>query len=207
MGITSRVFVVAMLAATFALGSVAAQAQNVRVRGTIEKLDGNNLTVKSRDGAELKLTLKDNVRVGGVIKASLADIKPDTNVAITSKPRPDGTLEAVELRTFPAGQPFNSFHGDWDLMPNSFMTNGSLQTSVADVDGQVLTVKYKVQGKPDEEKKIVVTPKTIIATTVPGTKEDLKPGLKVFVAGAPKLPDGSLDVAAIQVEKEIPPPQ
>jgi hypothetical protein len=207
MRITSQVFGVAMLAATFALGSVSAQAQNVRVRGAIEKLDGNTLTVKSRDGAELKLALKDNVRVGGVVKASLTDVKPDTNVAITSRPRPDGTLEAVELRIFPAGQPFNSFHGDWDLMPNSFMTNGALQTSVADVDGQVLTVKYKVQGKPDEEKKIIVTPKTIIATTVPGTKDDLKPGLKVFVAGAPKLPDGSLDVAAIQVEKEIPPPQ
>jgi hypothetical protein len=207
MRITSQVFGVAMLAATFALGSVSAQAQNVRVRGAIEKLDGNTLMVKSRDGAELKLVLKDNVRVGGVVKASLTDVKPDTNVAITSRPRSDGTLEAVELRIFPAGQPFNSFHGDWDLMPNSFMTNGSLQTSVADIDGQVLTVRYKVQGKPDEEKKIIVTPKTIIATTVPGTKEDLKPGLKVFVAGAPKLPDGSLDVAAIQVEKEIPPPQ
>jgi hypothetical protein len=207
MRITSQVFVVAMLAATFALSSVSAHAQNVRVRGAIEKLDGNNLMVKSRDGAELKLVLKDNVRIGGVVKASLADVKPDTNVAITSRPRSDGTLEAVELRIAPAGQPFNSFHGDWDLMPNSFMTNGSLQTSVAGVDGQMLTVKYKVQGKPDEEKKIVVTPKTIIATTVAGTKEDLKPGLKVFVAGAPKLPDGSLDVAAIQVEKEIPPPQ
>jgi hypothetical protein len=207
MRITSSVFVVAMLAATCALGPVAAQAQNVRVRGTIEKLDGNNLMVKSRDGAELKLVLKDNVRVGGVVKASMTDVKPDTNVAITSRPRPDGTLEAVELRIFPAGQPFNSFHGDWDLMPNSFMTNGSLQTSIAGVDGQVLTVKYKVKDKPDEEKKITVTPKTIVATTVPGTKADLKPGLKVFVAGAPKLPDGSLDVAAIQVEKEIPPPQ
>jgi hypothetical protein len=207
MRITSQVFVAAVVAGTFALSSVSAQAQNVRVRGVIEKLDGNNLTVKSRDGAELKLALKDNVRIGGVVKAALADVKPDTNVAITSRPRPDGTLEAVELRIFPAGQPFNSFHGDWDLMPNSFMTNGSLQTSVAGVDGQTLTVKYKVQGKPDEEKKIVVTPKTIVATTVPGTKEDLKPGLKVFVAGAPKLPDGSLDVAAIQVEKEIPPPQ
>jgi hypothetical protein len=207
MRITSQVFGVAMLAATLALGSVSAQAQNVRVRGAIEKLDGNTLMVKSRDGAELKLVLKDNVRIGGVVKASLTDVKPDTNVAITSRPRPDGTLEAVELRIFPAGQPFNSFHGDWDLMPNSFMTNGALQTSVADVDGQVLTVKYKVQGKPDEEKKIIVTPKTIVATTVPGTKDDLKPGLKVFVAGAPKLPDGSLDVAAIQVEKEIPPPQ
>ncbi len=207
MNIRSRFFVAAMLAATFALGSVSAQAQNVRVRGTIEKLDGNTLTVKSRDGAELKLTLKDNVRVAGVVKAALTDVKADANVAITSKPRPDGTLEAVELRIAPAGQPFNSFHSEWDLMPNSFMTNGSLQTSVAGVDGQTLTVKYKVKDRPDEEKKIVVTPKTIIATTVAGTKADLKPGLKVFVAGAPKLPDGSLDVAAIQVEKEIPPPQ
>jgi hypothetical protein len=207
MQIKSRIFVVAALAATFALSAASAQAQNVRVRGTIEALDGNKLTVKSRDGAELKLVLKDNVRIGGVVKASLADVKPDANVAITSKPRPDGTLEAVELRIAPAGQPFNSFHSDWDLMPNSFMTNGALQTSVGGVDGQVLTVKYKVQGKPDEEKKIVVTPKTIIATTVASTKDDLKPGKKVFVAGAPKLPDGSLDVGAIQVEKEIPPPQ
>jgi hypothetical protein len=207
MRVTPQLFAAATLAATFALSSVSAQAQNVRVRGTIEKLDGNTLMVKSRDGADLKLALKDNVRVGGVVKANFADVKADTNVAITSKPRPDGTLEAVELRIFPAGQPFNSFHGEWDLMPNSFMTNGSLQTSVAGVDGQVLTVKYKVKDKPDEEKKIVVTPKTIIATTVAGTKADLKPGLKVFVAGAPKLPDGSLDVAAIQVEKEIPPPQ
>ena len=199
--------VVAMLAATFALSSVSAQAQNVRVRGTIEKLDGNVLTVKSRDGAELKLTLKDNVRIAGVVKASASDIKPESNVAITSRPRADGTLEAFELRIAPTGQPFNSFHGEWDLMPNSFMTNGSLQTSITGVDGQTLTVKYKVTGKPDEEKKLIVTPKTIIATTVAGTLADLKPGLKVFVAGAPKLPDGSLDVAAIQVEKEIPPPQ
>ena len=205
---TRRMFGASGLALMLASSaSFAQQSPPVRVRGTIEKLDGNTLLVKSRDGAELKLALKDNVRIGGVVKASLTDVKADTNVAITSRPRPDGTLEAVELRIAPAGQPFNSFHGDWDLMPNSFMTNGSLQTSVAGVDGQMLTVKYKVQGKPDEEKKIVVTPKTIIATTVPGTKEDLKPGLKVFVAGAPKLPDGSLDVAAIQVEKEIPPPQ
>jgi hypothetical protein len=208
MRVTSQVSVVAVLAATFAFGSALAQTQNVRVRGTIEKLDGNVLSVKSRDGAELKLTLKPDVRVGGVVKAKLADVKPDTNVAITSRPRPDGSLEAYELRIFPAGQPFNSFHSDnWDLMPNSKMTNGALQTSIAGVDGQVLTVKYKVQGKPDEEKQLVVTPKTIIATTVPGTTADLKPGLKVFVAGAPKLADGTLDVAAIQVEKEIPPPQ
>jgi hypothetical protein len=205
MKIVSRAFAVATL--TLALTAVSAQAQNVRVRGTIEKLDGNTLSVKSRDGADLKLVLKDNARIAGVVKASLADVKASTNVAITSRPRSDGTLEAVELRIFPAGQPFNSFHGDWDLMPNSFMTNGSFQTSVAAVDGQVLTVEYKLPGDKTDVKKILVTPKTIIATTTPATKADLKPGLKVFVAGAPKLPDGSLDVAAIQVEKEIAPPQ
>src|SRR5215475_478681 len=207
MRMASRILTATAVVAAFAATTGVAQAQNVRVRGAIESVDGNTVMVKSRDGAELKLTLKDNAAVRGVVKASLADVKAASNVAITSRPRADGTLEAVELRIFPAGIPFNSFHGDWDLMPNSFMTNGSAQTSVAGVDGQTLTVKYKVQGKPDEEKKIVVTPKTIIATTVPGTKDDLKPGLKVFVAGAPKLADGSLDVAAIQVEKEIPPPQ
>src|SRR5262245_59795430 len=188
-------------------GGASSAEEVVRVRGTIEKLDGNNVMVRSREGIELKLVLRDNVRIGGVVKASLADVKPDTNVAITSRPRADRTLEAIELRIFPARQPFNSFHGNWDLMPNSFMTNGSLQTSVAAVDGQMLTVKYKVQGKPDEEKKILVTPKTIVATTKPGTKGDLTPGKEVFTARAPKLPDGSLDVAAIQVEKEIAPPQ
>src|SRR5262245_36461673 len=107
MRITSQAFVVAALAANVALSSVSAQAQNVRVRGTIEKLDGNNLAVKSRDGAELKLVLKDNVRIGGVVKASLADVKTDSNVAITSRPRPDGTLEVVELRIAPVAQPYN----------------------------------------------------------------------------------------------------
>ena len=71
MRITSQLCVAAMLAATLGLSS--AQAQNVRVRGTIEKLDGNTLMVKSRDGADLKLTLKDNVRIAGVVKAALAD--------------------------------------------------------------------------------------------------------------------------------------
>jgi len=202
-----RVLAVAGVVAAFA--ATTAQAQNVRVRGTIESVDGNTVLVKSRDGASLKLVLKDNANVRGVVKASLADVKAATNVAITSRPRADGTLEAVELRIFPAGLPFNSFHGDWDLTPGSptFMTNGAAQTSVAGVDGQVLTVEYKIPPDKTDVKKITVTPRTIIATTVAGSKADLKPGLKVFVAGAPKLPDGSLDVANIQVEKEIPPPQ
>ena len=200
------VLAVASLVAAFAVTTVAAQAQNVRVRGAIESVAGNTVMVKSRDGASLKLVLKDNANVRGVVKASLADVKSGTNVAITSRPRADGTHEAVELRIFPPG-PFNSFHSDWDLTPGSFMTNGAAQTSVASVDGQVLTVEYKIPPDKTDVKKILVTPKTIIATTVAGSKADLKPGLRVFVANAPRLPDGSIDVMNIQVEKEIPPPQ
>jgi hypothetical protein len=198
----------AAIVAAIATTAVMAQAQNVRVRGTIESVDGNNVMVKSRDGASLKLVLKDNANIRGVVKASLADVKAATNVAITSRPRADGTLQAVELRIFPPG-PFNSFHGDWDLTPGSptFMTNGAAQTSVAAVDGQVLTVEYKIPPDKTDVKKILVTPQTIIATTVASSKAELKPGLRVFVANAPRLPDGSLDVANIQVEKEIPPPQ
>jgi hypothetical protein len=206
MRMTTRLLAATAVAAAFAVSSVAAQAQNVRVRGAIESVDGNTVMVKSRDGASLKLVLKDNAAVRGVVKATLADVKASTNVAITSRPRADGTLEAVELRIFPPG-PFNSFHSEWDLMPNSQMTNGAMQQSVAAVDGQLLTVEYKIPPDKTDIKKILITPKTIIATTVASTKADLKPGLRVFVANAPKLPDGSLDVGAIQVEKELAPPQ
>src|SRR5215831_9199061 len=154
MRMASRILTATAVVAAFAATTVVAQAQNTRVRGTIESVDGNTVMVKSRDGASLKLVLKDNANVRGVVKASLTDVKASTNVAITSRPRADGTLEAVELRIFPPG-PFNSFHGDWDLTPGSFMTNGSAQTSVASVDGQVLTVEYKIPPDKTDIKKIL----------------------------------------------------
>jgi hypothetical protein len=202
--------IAAALAAGLAVTTVAtsawAQAQNVRVRGTIAKVDGDVLQVKGRDNADLTLKLKDNATVRGVVKASLADIKSGVMVGITSMPQADGSLKAVEIHIFPAGQNVNQNHFDWDLMPKSLMTNGKVETSVAAVDGQVLTVEYKVGDKPAETKKINVTPQTIIVGYAPATKADLKAGQKVFVAAAPKLPDGSLDVAAISYGKEIDPP-
>src|ERR1700749_5113646 len=105
-----KAFVLVAFAAACAITS--AQAQNVRVRGTIDKIDGDLLMVKSRDNTELKLKLKADAAVRGVVKKSLSDVKAGTGVGITSKPRPDGTLQAVEIHIFPAGQNFNSFHGD-----------------------------------------------------------------------------------------------
>ena len=181
--------------------SFAQQSKPVRVRGTVEGVDGSMISVKSRDGDELKLKLKDNANVRVVIPAKLTDIKAGTNVGITSSPQADGGLTAIEIHIFPAGQNINAAHFPWDLMPNTFMTNGPVQTSVAAVDGQVLTVQYKT-GDKVEEKQIKVTPKTTIVGFEPSSKAELKPGVKVFVAAAPKLPDGSLDVANISYGKD-----
>jgi hypothetical protein len=181
--------------------SVAQQSPPVRVRGTVEGADGDLITVKSRDGAELKLKLKDGATVRAVIPAKLTDIKAGTSVGITSSPQADGSLSAVEVHIFPAGQNINQAHFAWDLMPNTFMTNGPVQTSVAAVDGQVLTVQYKT-GDKVEEKQIKITPKTTIVGYEASSKAELKPGVKVFVAAAPKLPDGSLEVANISYGKD-----
>ena len=179
----------------------AQQSPPVRVRGTVEKVEGDMVSVKSRDGADLKLKLKDNATVRAMIPAKLTDIKAGTAVGITSSPQADGSLSAIEVHIFPAGQNVNAAHFNWDLMPNTFMTNGPVQQSVAAVDGQVLTVQYK-SGDKTEEKQIKVTPKTAIVTYEPASKAELKPGAKVFVAAAPKLPDGSLDVANISYGKD-----
>jgi hypothetical protein len=181
--------------------SFAQQSPPPRVRGTVEGVDGDMITVKSRDGAQLKLKLKDGATVRAVIPAKLTDIKAGTSVGITSAPQADGSLSAIEVHIFPAGVNVNQAHFAWDLMPNTFMTNGPVQTSVAAVDGQVLTVQYKT-GDKVEEKQIKITPKTTIVGYEASTKAELKPGVKVFVAAAPKLPDGSLEVANISYGKD-----
>jgi hypothetical protein len=201
----TQVLAAVAVATAFAAATVWAQAPT-RVRGTIEKVDGDLLTVKSREGADLKLKLKPNASVRGVVKASLADIKAGVMVGITSMPQADGTLKAVEIHIFPAGLNINQSHGPWDLMPNSTMTNGAVQASVAGVDGQVLTVTYKRGDNPPEEKKILVTPQTIIVKYDAATKADLKAGQRIFVANATKLADGTLEVASISYGKDIAPP-
>jgi hypothetical protein len=200
--LTRRMFGASGLALMLApSASLAQQSPPVRVRGTVESADGDMITVKSRDGAELKLKLKDGATVRAVIPAKLTDIKAGTSVGITSSPQADGSLSAIEVHIFPAGQNVNATHFNWDLMPNTFMTNGPVQTSVAAVDGQVLTVQYKT-GDKVEEKQIKVTPKTTIVGYEPSSKAALKPGAKVFVAAAPRLPDGSLEVANISYGKD-----
>jgi hypothetical protein len=186
-----------------ALGCTANAQDTVRVRGTIERVEGPVYVVKARDGAELKITLMDNGIVVAIVKASLADIKPGLFVGSTGMPQPDGSQKAIEVHIFPeAMRSTGEGHYPWDLQANSTMTNANVEESVASVDGQALTLKYKTG-----EKKIIVTPQTVVVAYSPGDKADLKPGTKIFIAVAKKQPDGTLQAARINYGKDgITPP-
>jgi hypothetical protein len=186
----------AALALLLSIAPASAQ-QPSRVRGTIEKVDGNTLTVKSRDGASVTVVLKDGAAVRGVEKAQLADIKQNSFVGITAMPQPDGTQKAVEVHIFPESlRGAGEGHRPWDLMPNSTMTNANVEQLVTAVDGPMLTMKYK-----DGEKKISVPNNAEIVQFVAGDKSDLKVGAKIFVAAGTKLPNGDIETAAINVGK------
>ncbi len=178
------------VALLFAASFAAAQApQMVRVRATLENVSVPMLTAKSRDGAEMKIKLADNAPVNEVVKASLADIKADSYIAVTAMPQPDGSQKAVAILIFPeAMRGVGEGHRPWDLEPNSTMTNATVAEQVKSTDGQTVTVKYK-----DGDKKILVTPATIIVTYKKAAASDLKAGQKIFVAAAKKLDDGTLE--------------
>jgi hypothetical protein len=182
----------------------AQQAPSVRVRGTIEKVDGNTLTVKSRAGETLTVKLAEPPRIAAMVKASLADIKEGSFIGVSAMPQPDGTQKAFAVHIFMDSQKgvVADRFSDWDSRPGSTMTNANVATTVAGKDGQDLLVKYR-----DGEKKVNVPPGVPIAKYEPGNAADLKVGAKVFVGAARKEADGSLTAPNIAVGRDIDPPQ
>jgi len=187
-------------------GSAFAQNPPVRVRGEIEKVDGNTLTVKCRDGTGYTINLADNARVMAFVKASLADIKPNSYIGVTAMPQPDGSQKAVAIHIFlEAQRGVGEGHRPWDLRPGSTMTNAAVETTAGGVDGQVLTVKYK-QGDKVDEKKVIVPPDATIVAYTQGEKSELKPGAQIIIFGAQKQADGTLQAQAINVGRGVAPP-
>jgi hypothetical protein len=193
--ITSRSFAGAILLLT--LASAANAQDTIRVRGTIERMDGPVYVIKTRDGTEAKVSLADNALVVAIIKAALSDIKEGAFVGTTGMPQADGSQKAIEVHIFPeAMRGTGEGHYPWDLQAQSTMTNANVQQTVKEVDGQTLTLKYK-----DGEKKIRVAPETTVVTYAPGDKSELTPGTKIFIAAAKKQADGTLQAPRINFGK------
>jgi len=194
---TRRVFGVAGFALLLATSaSFAQQPQTVRIRGQIEKVEGDVLDVKTRGGEMVKVKLVEPVRVLAFVKASLADIQVGKFIGVTAMPQADGSQKAIAVHIFLDAQKgvVADRHTPWDLQPGSTMTNAIVDTTVAGVDGQVIMVKYK-----DGEKKVIVPPSATIVAYAPGDKSEIKPGAQIIIFGAAKQADGSLTTSAISV--------
>jgi len=176
----------------------AQQPPTVRIRGTIESVDGPMLMIKSREGTDLKVKMTDDLKVIGIAKTSLSDIKPGSYIGVSAMPQPDGSQKAFAIHIFPeAMRGAAEGHRPWDQRPNSTMTNATVAETVASVDGQVIQVKYK-----DGEKKVVVPPDAAIVAFADGEKSEIKPGAKIIIFGAMKKDDGSLETNRIGVGRD-----
>jgi hypothetical protein len=190
-----------LAASLLAMPALPASAQSggntpVNVRGTIDKLSGDVLTVNSREGQKVPIKINSDVQISSVLKRSLADIKPGDYIASTSMRGTDGKLHALEIHIFPPGRKPGEGQRPYDLAPNSLMTNASVAEVANVTQGKVFTVTYK--GSKDD---VVVGPEVPVVTYGPGDKSLLKPGATVFIA-AQKQPDGSMVTSRITAEKD-----
>ena len=191
-----------ILVVLFVIVSAAAQAQvSVRVRGTITGLDGDVLSVRTREGKDLKLRLSDKTTVAAAKAIKLEDLKPGEYVGATTQARADGTLVAVEVHTLPPTAQPGYF--EWDLQPGAMMTNGNVEGVVAaSAVGQQLKLKYK-----EGSQTIVVPPGTPVVTNTPADRSALKPGEYIFTSAAVGA-EGTMTVQRIQVSRDgVKPPQ
>jgi hypothetical protein len=196
--IRTAVAALALAATTAAL----AQQPSTRIRGQIEAVDGNTVTVKARNGETMKVTLADNFRVVALEKASLENIKPNSYIGVTAMPQADGSQKAIAIHIFMESQRgTGEGFRPWDLRPNSTMTNAAVDTMVKGVEGQEIKVKYK-----DGEKKVIVTPETAIVAFAQGDKSEVKAGAQIIINVATKQADGSYTTPQINVGRGVTPP-
>ena len=201
LNMTRRLLAAAAIGLAFSVAAAVAQ-QPGRIRGEIEKIDGGMLAVKTRDGAMLKVKLADDARVASLVKASLADIKNDTFIGVAGMPQADGSIQAFSVHIFLPAQrgKVPDRHGAWDARPGSTMTNAYVESMVKGKDGETFMVKYK-----GGEKKIVVTPQTVIAAVAKGDKSELKVGTHVIIFASQKQPDGSLLAKVMYFGRDVAP--
>jgi len=181
------------------------QGKLVRVRGTIEKVDGQNLEVKSREGKNFKVVIAEKPRFTAIIKASLADLTPDAYIGVSAMPNADGSQQAIAIHIFqPAQRGTGEGFGPWDLQPGSTMTNAAIASTVAGTDGQVITVRYKEKGGGDKmgEQRVIVTPKTVIVRYVPGDRAELKAGVHVFLNNAKPIDDSTIEAPTVSYGRD-----
>ena len=159
-------------------------AQPLRLRATVQSVDAASMTVKERSGEIVRLALDDKLTVSEVLPIELSALKAGAYVGTAAMPRPDGTLEAIEVLVFPeSARGTGEGHRPWDLQPGSTMTNATVAELTASPQGRRLTLRYK-----DGAKTLIVPEGVPVVTFKPADRSLLVPGAKVIVTA--ELRDG-----------------
>jgi hypothetical protein len=181
------------LAATIGVSPLWGQVeQTTRVVGTVERIDGANLVIKTTQ-SEKVVNVSADAPVFALIKATLSDVKPGTFIGVGATPQSDDSQRAIRVVIFPESmRGLGEGHRPWDR-PNTTMTNATVDTTVTSIEGQLLTVRYK-----GGEKKILIGPDAAILTYVAAERSEIKPGASVAVNGVVKA-GGAVEARRIVV--------
>jgi hypothetical protein len=172
-------------------------AERARVVGTVEKLDGDRLTVNLAGGQTQTVMLAADATIYGIEKRRLSDIKPGDFVASGGVRGTDGKIHAVELRIFPESmRGVGEGQRPWDVRPEGVMTNATVGTVSQTTDGGIVHVTYK-----GGESEYVVGPDVPVHAYVLADRTLLKIGAAI-VTIAVKQPDGSLLASRVTAEKD-----
>ena len=192
----------AVFAAGLALASISAMAQPapqgtpIRLRGTVQSLDGQTLTVLTSADEAIPVTLPPNLNVTALERRSLSDIKDGDFIGVTAGTDKKGMMHATEVHIFPeAMRGAGEGHYPWDF-PDTTMTNATVTGVMAGSDGRTVKLTYK-----DGQAEVAIGPDTPIVTFVPGDTSLLKPGAAVFVMGN-RQEDGTVNAFAVTAEKD-----
>ena len=195
-------YLAGFLLTVISIGALAQPSPVVRIRGNVESLEGNALKVKARSGESMTVQLADNAVIMGITKASAADVATGKFIGTTTVGERDGALVALEIHIFPENmRGTGEGHRDWDLRPNSKMTNANVADVKAMGADRVMTVSYK-----GGEKKVLITSDTVVVGYTPTDRGQLKPGAPVFI-NAERKADGSLATPRVNVglNGQVPP--
>ncbi len=197
-----RTLLAATVAAALPLFSVVAQAQTAPapaapaaapaprpvpnfIRGKVTSLEGNVLTVATREGGVAVVKLTPDWTVTEVKPVSPDAIQKGSFIGTTEVDKPDGTGMSLEVHVFPPGVKMGEGHYPWDLKPGSNMTNGTIDNVVSGVSGRTVDVSF-----PGGVRHVEIPANIPIVQFGLGDKALLKPGAGVFI-GAVKQADGT----------------
>jgi hypothetical protein len=179
-------FAALILASLVAITPAHAQkASELRISGTVEKLDANRVGVSLSEGISLVVHLDSEPRVNSVAPGSRSDLKAGSQVSAQAKSGQSGDLMATQIVLFAPG----SNRPDAEAESDHTQLVATIKKTDSTPDGPVLTIA----DKNEDLKKMAIGPDTKIWIARAARITDFKVGSAVTMTAVARE-DGKLQM-------------